>query len=304
MRPRSSQTVRRQDTRPHRSGGSRGVGRRASTGAGKSQARPACSTRVVPTRRPEPPRLHHAFGRACRGIRLRLDLSLRELAGAADVSVSYLARIERGVADPTLGVAARIASALGADLSMELRPPVFLTEHARGDRLHAWCVGYVTRRLRALGWDVTVEVPLVDGRYRGWIDVLAFDPDSGCLLAIEVKTWLDDVGACLRQVEWYGRHARRVAIDRGWRPRIVGGALLVLATAENDRLIHAHDDLLRPAFPVRGSLPAQAGAHGLALIDPARRRGSWLLRPTVDGRRTAAPYLDLADAARRRTQMP
>jgi hypothetical protein len=39
--------------------------------------------------------------------------------------------------------------------------------------------------------------------------------------------------------------------------------------------------------------------RGLALIDPTSRRRDWLLPSRSDGRRTRAPYMDYADAARR-----
>lgn len=212
--------------------------------------------------------------------------------------MSYLSKVERGLADPTFGAAERIGAALGLAVGLDLRPPVFLSERSRSDGLHAWCVGYVARRLRALGFQVAIEVPVADGRYRGWIDVLALDPVTGLLVAIEVKSWLGDIGGAIRQVDWYTGNASRAAAARGWKPTGVAVALVVLATGENDKLVREHDVLLRPAFPVRGGLPTRAGEQALALIDPARRRGRWLLRPTIDGRRTTPPYLDLADARR------
>jgi hypothetical protein len=39
--------------------------------------------------------------------------------------------------------------------------------------------------------------------------------------------------------------------------------------------------------------------HGMALIDPVRKRVAWLIPSKIDGRRSTAPYRDYADAARR-----
>lgn len=49
-------------------------------------------------------------------IRLTKGLSLRALAKRADVSVAYLSKLERGEANPTVGLLKRIADALGAPL--------------------------------------------------------------------------------------------------------------------------------------------------------------------------------------------
>jgi hypothetical protein len=62
------------------------------------------------------------------------------------------------------------------------------------------------------------------------------------------------------------------------------------------------------AFPMRApemlasfdGTPPRAG-RGLALIDPTSRRQGWLIRARVDGRRSAAPFRDYADAAARFT---
>ena len=60
------------------------------------------------------------------------------------------------------------------------------------------------------------------------------------------------------------------------------------------------------AFPVRaGELMAAywdpqeaAGRRGFALIDPSSRRRAWLIRTSVDGRRSRLRYANYADAVR------
>jgi hypothetical protein len=201
------------------------------------------------------------------------------------------------------------------------------------DLIHARCSGYAHRRLTAAGLQTAREVEIVDGRTHGWIDLLAFDPQTGRLFIVEIKTGLDDLGAVERQIGWYERLVERPAQDRGWRVTVVHSWLLVLATADVDAAIARQRDLLDAAFPQRavamrrvlarvspaaasiaaaspvaaspaaasirlGSLPTLA-VRGLALIDPTRRRHEWLLPSRLDGRRTAAPYRDRADALRR-----
>ncbi len=134
-----------------------------------------------------------------------------------------------------------------------------------------------------------------------WIDLLAFDPSTGSLVVIEIKTRVDDIGAVERQLGWYERSAPELARERGWAPRSVRGVLLVLASEEVERTLHANRDALGMAFPRRDDVlrPTDVAGRGLALIDPRRRRGDWLMRSRLDGRRSVAPYSDYADAATR-----
>ena len=253
---------------------------------------------------PVPPRM--TLAKACREGRLALGLSQEQLARKVGVARSYIAAIEVGRANPTLDVVVRIVTALGFELDLGLRPPVIVGDRRQRDLVHARCSGHVDRRLRAAGFETAREVPIVDGRWRGWIDLLAFDPRTGTLLVIEIKTVIDDVGAVERQVDWYERAARRVARERGWAPRRVITWLLVLATEQNEASLVRNRDIIDRAFPIRGgameSLADDAGSawprgRGIATIDPGRHRRRWLLRPRIDGGPTAPRYQDYRDAA-------
>jgi hypothetical protein len=153
------------------------------------------------------------------------------------------------------------------------------------------------------------EVEVVHARSHGWIDLLAFDPRTGTLLVVEIKTRLDDIGAVERQLGWYQRSGFEVARRLGWQPRRVLGWLLILASGEVEAVLRANQELFSRAFPVRArSMSAlvahpdePVGGHGLALIDPVRKRVAWLIPSKIDGRRSPAPYRDYADAARRLT---
>ncbi len=136
-----------------------------------------------------------------------LDITQQELADAVSVSRPYIASVETGRANPTLDVVGRILRALGLDPDLLARQPVILNGPQQRDLVHARCSGYVSRRLTGLGWETRREVAIASGRTRGWIDVLAFDPRRHILLVIEVKTWLDDLGAIERQLDWYKRRS-------------------------------------------------------------------------------------------------
>ena len=153
----------------------------------------------------EPVRI--TFGRACLDTRVSLDVSRADLARRVNVSARYMARIERGEANPSLRLVDRIAEALGLDISLDIRRPVFHGDPRVRDAVHARCSAYVDRRLRGLGWATAREVEVVHGRSHGWIDLLAFDPRTQTLLIIEIKTRIDDLGGLERQLGWYERMA-------------------------------------------------------------------------------------------------
>jgi transcriptional regulator with XRE-family HTH domain len=235
-----------------------------------------------------------------------LDVTQQALADAASVSRSLIAEIEAGRANPSLDVVARIGDALGLELQLSGRPPILMGTLPQ-DIVHARCSGYVDRRLRASGWHTRREIEIADGRSHGWIDILAFDPWTGVLLIVEVKTRLDDIGAIERQIGWYERRAIDAADRLGWQPASMSSWLLLLASDEVDDALRRYRDLARIAFPRRAAdmridvlqptrIPSTP--RGLALIDPSSRRRDWLLPSRSDGRRTEAPYRDYAHAAR------
>jgi transcriptional regulator with XRE-family HTH domain len=236
-----------------------------------------------------------------------LDNTQRALADAAGVSRSLVAAIEAGHANPSLEVVMRVGDALELDLRLVGRSPTIIGPRTR-DAVHARCSAYADRRLRAAGWQTRREVEIFGDGSHGWIDLFAFDPRTRALVIVEVKTWLDDLGAIERQLAWYERSARDVLSGIGWQPNSVTSWLLVLASEEVENSLRRYRDLFRVAFPRRAidmrldvTHPARIvpATRGLALIDPTSRRRDWLLPSRSDGRRTKAPYVDYADAARR-----
>jgi transcriptional regulator with XRE-family HTH domain len=246
------------------------------------------------------------FARACLDARVSLDVSRLSLASRVGVSERYIAKIEQGVANPSLGLIDRIADALGLELELVIRPPVFPGGSWVSDSVHARCSVYADRRVRGNLWRMAREVEVVHGRSHGWIDLLAFDPRTRTLLIIEVKTRLDDLGALERQLGWYERMAWQSARRLGWRPTRVVTIVLALASDEVERVVRAHRQLIDVAFPMRvpqiADLLAEPGrafvGRGLALIDPSSRRRDWLIRTSLDGRRSRLPYRSYGDAVR------
>ena len=100
-----------------------------------------------------------------------------DLALAARVSRSQVGRVERGESGSMpIDVLGRVAAALGARAELRV-----LWQGEGLDRLldeaHARLVEWVVRRLRALGWDVAVEVSFArngsGGRSTCWRSTLA-----------------------------------------------------------------------------------------------------------------------------------
>jgi transcriptional regulator with XRE-family HTH domain len=248
------------------------------------------------------------LARWCLQTRLELDITQAQVAIAAGVSRSLVVSIEAGTANPSLDIVDRVGRALGVEFDLGGRRPLLIGGPHQRDLVHARCSGYVQRRLTSAGFQIAREIEVIHGRTHGWIDLLAFDPRTGLLLIVEVKTSIDDLGAIERQVGWYERLAVSTALERGWRPEAVFSWLLVLATTNVDQTIRMQRDVLQRAFPMRaaamramlnGQRAVTGTGRGLALIDPSSRRRDWLLPSRSDGRRSDAPYLDYSDALRR-----
>jgi transcriptional regulator with XRE-family HTH domain len=235
-----------------------------------------------------------------------LDVTQQEFARAVGISRSHIAGIETGRVDPSLDLVWAIADRLGLDLQFVARPPIAV-DRRRGDLVHARCSGYADGRFRGTGWLTARELEATNGRFQRWIDILAFEPRSRTLIIVEIKTRLDDIGDIERQLGWYERNAIAVARSIGWQPTKAMSWLLLLASEEVDDQIAVNRQVLRRAFPDRAPVMRQilvAGAapvarRGLALVDPTSRRKEWLISTRSDGRRSATPFRDYADAARR-----
>jgi transcriptional regulator with XRE-family HTH domain len=243
-----------------------------------------------------------------RETRLALRLTQTQVGQRCGLSQPQISWLERGdLTRVTVHELGRLLDALGIRLDIELQRPFVAAPPLQQDAGHARALAYVGGRIRPMGWEVRLEVEIAEGRARGWIDLLAYRPDSRALFVGEIKAGLDDMGAAQRQLGWYERAARDVARSLGWRVEQSASALLVLATEANDRLITANHGLIRQAFPVRAArifdwlVDPRTPMNGtaIALIDPRSRRRQWPIATSLDGRRTPLRYASYADFMRR-----
>jgi transcriptional regulator with XRE-family HTH domain len=237
--------------------------------------------------------------------RTALGWSQRRLARAAGVSQSLVSRFERGAAEAvTVESVGRLFDALGIRAELRTELPILGGERRQVDIVHAWACGYVGRRLAGLGWDVRHEVEVGTGRFRGWIDVLAYRSADHSLLINECKTNVLDAGAIQRTTSWYEREAWAAARPFGWRPVRAVVALLLLDSAEVEARLRLNRPVLAASFPGRAAQLTprieQPGApppgRSLALIDPAWRGRQWLRPSRADGRRSPSRYLSYGAA--------
>jgi hypothetical protein len=144
----------------------------------------------------------------------------------------------------------RVVSGLGGYLSVRIQYQGEALDRLR-DRWHAALVDRLVVRLRHAGWEVATEVSFNVFGERGSIDILAFEPVSGTLLVIEVKTVVPDIGGMLATLDRKVRLARELAEARGWRMNTVGRLLVLPEARTARRRIEEHEATFRNAFPAR-----------------------------------------------------
>ncbi len=205
-------------------------------------------------------------GAIFRAIRIHRRLRQTDVARAARISPSTVARIERGSfvqlpLETIRAVAAALeirldlmASWRGGDLDRVV--------NARHSVLHE----ILAARLgRCDGWVSEAEVSYSIYGERGVIDRLAYHREHRMLAAFEIKTDLTDPAGLIAQLDRYSRLAPRIARERGWDPSTVSRWAIVADTDSNRRRLAAHVSLLR------GALPAEGRELRSWLRDPARR---------------------------------
>lgn len=191
------------------------------------------------------------LGLAIRALRRHRAWTQAEVAARAGVSQAGVSRAERGEAEHlTLRTLVRIADALGARMSLRL-----LWQGEALDRLldaaHAGMVDEVVAMLRRHGWDVITEATFSVYGERGSIDVLAFHPETGALLVIEVKSVVPDMQALLAGVDRKVRLAPKIAAERGWRVRSVSRLVVLPDDRTARRRVADHGATFDTAFPAR-----------------------------------------------------
>lgn len=218
------------------------------------------------------------FGGDVRLLRKRRSWTQQRLASDAKVSRWVISEIEGGRGDRIAAERLiRVVSALGGYLSIRIQYQGEGLDRLR-DRRHAALVDRMVDRLRRDGWEVATEVSFNRFGERGSIDVLAFEPTTGALLVIEVKTVVPDVGGMLATLDRKVRLAREIAEARGWRVRTIGRLLVLAEGTTARRRVEEHAATFGNAFPSRNVevnrwLRAPSGPFSGLMFLPIAREG-------------------------------
>jgi transcriptional regulator with XRE-family HTH domain len=215
-----------------------------------------------------------AIGEDIRRLRGDAGITRRGLAAAAGVDPSYLGRIELGTARPSLETCARLALALGADLSSRLYPntgPLIRDHHQ----------GAIAQSLIAVAhpsWKRLAELA-VRRPSRGWIDLGLHHESQRILVATEIQSELRRLEQLIR---WSEEKAASVPSWDGWtrlgEPSI-SRLLVVRETRATTETAREFRRLLRTAYPADpedalASLTRGDGWPGPALLWAVRERGA------------------------------
>jgi transcriptional regulator with XRE-family HTH domain len=190
-------------------------------------------------------RIRTGTGSELRQARLGASLSQREVGRVIGMSHSQVSRIERGeLTNATLAQVARLAVAVGLDLSVRLYPgadPVRDTAHVR-----------LLERLRAelhpsLAWRTEVPLP-IPGDLRAWDAVIGA---RDWQIAVEAETRIADAQALQRRL------SRKVRDGR-----VTHVILLVADTKRNRESAAAWGSGLGAMFPTRARVVLDALRNG------------------------------------------
>jgi transcriptional regulator with XRE-family HTH domain len=215
------------------------------------------------------------MGRVLRMLRIRRDWRQEDVAAKARLSPSAVGRHERGYIG-ALSALERHGAVF--DLRVDVRLVGRGGELARlADEEHAAIIESVARWFRSHGFVTELEASFSEWGERGRIDLLAFDPRSGTLVVVEVKTQLTDLQDLFGSMNVKLRLSSAIAERRGWR---VGHTAIVLAVADaagNRAIVRSHRTLF-DGFDGRRLTPSALGRHGARVL--------YWVRPGVASRST------------------
>jgi transcriptional regulator with XRE-family HTH domain len=193
-------------------------------------------------------RLGLQVGEDIRWLRSEAGVSISQLADAADVHRSHLARIEANGVQPSLMVLAAIGVALGADLSVRYFPGSGPRLH---DRFQAAMLETVLRSV-ARRWVPELEVPITRPA-RGVIDLVLTDRSSPTVVAAEAQSELRRLE---QQIRWGMEKADGLA-QRLTQDHPAGGGynvsrlLILRSTTTTRELARRYETTLAAAYPAR-----------------------------------------------------
>jgi len=217
-----------------------------------------------------------AIGTELRRSREDQGIAQRAVATTAGIDRGHLSRIEAGLVEATLGSLARVAAALGGELSLRFYPGTGsrIRDHIQAGILEA-LLGDLHPR-----WKRFVEVP-VYRPVRGVIDLVLHDATAAVVVAVEIQSELRRLEQLLR---WSNQKRDALPSAQIWPtmaaendPRI--SALLVVRTTRSTRaVVNDH------AAVVSAQYPAHAADVHAALTTDAPWLGAGLLWAVGGGR--------------------
>jgi transcriptional regulator with XRE-family HTH domain len=219
-------------------------------------------------------RLLSGFGEDVRRLRQDAGISRAQLARAAGVDSSFLAKIENGTTDPSAETTARLGLALGADPSFRLYPTTGSPIRDRHQAaIESTLISVLHPRWRPYA-EVAVQRPA-----RGWIDVGLHDAIDHWFVAAEIQSELRRLEQLVR---WSKAKADAAPSWDGWTH--LGGdlrlsqLLLVRETRANRSIAAAAAPLLRAAYPANPHAALESLTRGLpwpgsAMLWAVRNRG-------------------------------
>ena len=244
--------------------------------------------------------IRRAVGEEVRRLREDAGVSQSALARAAAMQPSQLWAIEVGEGQWSIDSLARLAAALGADLSVRLYPN---TGPPIRDRHQARMIEALLRVLHPR-WRPTLEVA-VRSPARGMIDLVVHDPVARIVLAVEAQSELRRVE---QQLRWSAEKAASLPSSLVWRTIAdtdtrIGRVLLLRSTRTTRALVADLESTFGAAYPA-----GHAAARRALTTADAAWPGDAIVWVAVDGagasvleRRPGAPGSARgAEALRRR----
>lgn len=218
-----------------------------------------------------------AIGRLLRISRIRKSWRQVDVGVRAKLSASAVGRHENGSIG-SLDALERHAAVFR--LRLDLRLVGLAGELVRlADEEHAAIIQVLAAWFQRRGFIIEPEASFSEWGERGRIDLLAYDPRTGVLVIVEVKTLLLDLQDLFGRLNVKARLASTIGQRRGWT---VSRSVVVLAVASNARnraVVRQHPTLFA-AFH-RGALSRAVARGGvdqfLHWVAPsAAAGGAWI----------------------------
>src|SRR5262245_22610352 len=180
------------------------------------------------------------MGEELRRLRLDAGVSLTILAAFVGVDPSHLARIEKGLAQPSFDLLERLAVALGADLSVR-----FFS--GSGPRIHdRFQAPMIEALLQVLHPRWRPELEVAAGRNRGFVDLVLADQVTPAVVATEAQS---EIRRFEQQIRWAAEKAD--ALGERYPNRPVSRLLLLRSTIATRELARSLADSFQAAYSAK-----------------------------------------------------